>query len=145
MRHNPLDNLGSVHVKALQVTCKHQCTSHTQTQQRFASARHDRNTAKAFTCLAVRQATWTNDAPRWNRGALRAPSTLKTPAGRRMTAVWTGYSGRVHICSAICACSPLPPPVNAVAWGRAEGGESNIKSWQRRSVVIPTVCELGLA
>ena len=78
-------------------------------------------------------------------GALRAPSTLKTPAGRRMTAVWTGHSGRGRIVFCDLRMLPPPPPVNAVDWGRAEGGESNIKSWQRRSVVIPTVCELGMA
>ena len=64
VHHNPLDNRGSVHAEEWQAMCKYQCASHTQMQQRFATARHNRNTAKAFTCLAVRQATWTTDAPR---------------------------------------------------------------------------------
>ena len=64
VRHKPSGNLGSMHATAWKATCKYQCASHTQIQQRFASARHNRNTAKAFTCLGVQQATWTNDAPR---------------------------------------------------------------------------------
>ena len=55
MRHNPLDNLGSMHAKAWKAACKYQCASHTQMQQQFASARHNRNMAKAFTCLGVQQ------------------------------------------------------------------------------------------
>ena len=62
VRHKPLGNLGSMHATAWKATCKYQCASHTQIQQQFASARHNRNTVKAFTCLGMQQKTWANDA-----------------------------------------------------------------------------------